>query len=55
MSYTFDGIELRTARAGGAVVWCSRWECIDELVTRGYLRRVHHGPATYGAVSYYLA
>jgi hypothetical protein len=43
-----DGVVLKLA-ANGTVYWASRWERVDELG----LRRTHHGPATYGHVSYH--
>ncbi len=51
---TFAGVEVHFCGPGRGVCWCSAWEQIDELVDRGYLRRVNYGPATYGHVGYFI-
>lgn len=41
------------------VVWCSDWATLTREHARGHLggavRHVHHGPDTFGAVSYYVS
>lgn len=42
----------------GAVGWCSDWATLAAAHARGQLgdavRHVHHGPGTFGAVTYYV-
>ena len=37
----------------GAVCWSDRWHKIHEAADKGHLRREHHGPSTYGHVTFF--
>ncbi len=45
---------METPDGNQRIAWCSEWARIGELVDAGLLRRHHHGPATYGHITYVI-
>ena len=51
---TIQGVVVVSDPATGRVTWMSDWTKCDTLAQNGWLRRVHHGPATYGHCTYHV-
>jgi hypothetical protein len=54
MVLTLGGVRLRIEDATRRVVWSSRWDLMDELVSAEYLTCKHFGVGSFGHVDYYM-